>query len=241
MIDVLRDEAQIIESRKKLRKLGCDSSIGFKRLLFCTRYLLRFRRKAQNVAINKSWDVLKIVEFFENNLSKDKSVYDMGSFNCEAPLALWDKGYRKIFAADLNPLGRCINWYGNKIEFRCEDFYHPTLPAESLDAITSLSVLEHGFNQKQFFETCNYLLKKGGYVCLSTDFSYNKIEIDPNFRIFNLSYIIFSKGDILNLIEYGKSVGFHIVDEKITWPDSSYPIEFLGHKFTFIFLVFKKI
>jgi hypothetical protein len=117
-------------------------------------YLLRFRKPAEKVAVNKSWDVLSILQLIEKyKPNKDALIYDMGSYNCEIPLALWWRGYRNIMAADFNPIGRVINWYGNKIQFRNENFYKSTVTPHSLDVITALSVIEHGFEQVEFLKS----------------------------------------------------------------------------------------
>lgn len=124
MIRVLESQEQIQASRRRLNELGVDTSRGLSRRLFQLLFALRFRRLPGPVAVNKSWDVLTMLETIQEHFpDKASRIYDMGSFNCEIPLALWRRGYRDIRAADLNPLGRCIRWYGNRIDFHCEDFY----------------------------------------------------------------------------------------------------------------------
>ena len=138
MLRVLKNRQMIVEARKRLAELGCDSTRGFARTRFQMSYLLRFRKAAPQVAVNKSWDVLSIVEAVEKYCpDKRAQIFDMGSYNCEAPLALWWRGYRNIRAADLNPKGRCIRWYGNNIDFHCEDFYRPALADGSVDVDSS--------------------------------------------------------------------------------------------------------
>ena len=243
MIKVLKNKKQIEESRQMLEKLGADSSKGFSRKMYQALYLLRFRKKAEKVAINKSWDVLNILQMIEKyKPNKDARIYDMGSYNCEIPLALWWRGYRNIMAADFNPIGRAINWYGNKIQFRQENFYNSNLPSDSLDIITALSVIEHGFEQVEFFKVCNGLLKPGGLVLITTDFHSEKIWIDPDFKIFNLSYLVFSNEEINNLVIEAEKNGFELIskEKESNWDMTENPIEFLDMKMSFILLGFKK-
>ncbi|MBC7541004.1 MAG: methyltransferase domain-containing protein [Bacteriovorax sp.] len=243
MIKVLKNKKQIEDSRFQLKKLGADSSTGLSRRIYQMLYFMRFRKAAEKVAVNKSWDVLTILQLIEKyKPNKDANIYDMGSYNCEIPLALWWRGYRNIMAADFNTKGRAINWYGNKIQFRQENFYKSTIPAHSLDVITALSVIEHGFEQVEFFKVCSDLLKPGGLVLITTDFHSTKIPIDPEFRIFNLSYIIFSSEEIIQLIAEAKKNGFELISEEReqNWDTSEYPIEFLEKKMSFILLGFKK-
>ena len=240
MIEVLKSQEMIEEARAGLDKLGCDTTHGFARTMFQMRYLLRFRQIPPRVAVNKSWDVLKIVETIEKHKpDKDISIFDMGSFNCEAPVSLWMRGYRNIRASDLNPKGRCINWYGNGINFQCENFYEPGIDDESLDVMTSLSVIEHGWDQKKFIEICMRYLKPGGIVCFSTDFHPEKQPIPEDFRLFNLSYMIFSRAEIESLVRAAEESGLELLGPA-NWGESEYPINFLEKDFTFIYLAFRK-
>src|SRR5690348_15423763 len=117
MLKILHDEDQIRQARQELRRLGCDSSTGLRRKLFEACYALRFRTTPPAVAVNKSWDVLTMLETIKTvRPDRDAGIFEMGSYNSEIPLALWSSGYRRIRASDFNPLGRCIRWYGNRIE-----------------------------------------------------------------------------------------------------------------------------
>lgn len=243
MIEVLKSKIQIEQSREELRRLGADSNSGFSRKLYQTLFFLRFRKKAEDVAVNKSWDVLQILTLIEKLMpDKNSAIYDMGSYNCEIPLALWWRGYRKIFAADFNPIGRAIRWYGNRIQFRQENFYESSITPHSLDVITALSVIEHGFEKVNFFKVCHSLLRPGGLVIITTDFHKEKISIPSDFTIFNLSYMIFSSQEIRDLVLDADKNGFELIKTDLPngWDESEYPIDFLGHKMSFILLGFRK-
>lgn len=241
MLKVLSKESDIQESRNQMNKKGIDSSTGFHRLRFATIFSLRFRRPVPPVSINKSWDVLNIVETIEKQFSdKNIRIYDMGSYNCEIGVSLALAGYKNIIGADFNPLGRCIKWYGNNIDFRCEDFYKPSVPPGSLDVMTALSVIEHGYDQKKLLNSFSTYLKVGGIALVTTDYHEQKIPIDPHFKIFDLSYMIFSKEEIQSLIQEAKQFGLELITTP-EWGQTENPIEFLNHKFSFILLGLKKV
>src|SRR5262249_35847684 len=138
-------------------------------------------------------------------------IFEMGSYNSEIPLALWGSGYRRIRAADLNPLGRSIRWYGNRIDFRCEDFYQPDAPDGSVDVITSLSVIEHGYAQGRLLALADRLLAPGGLLCLTTDYHEEAVPVPDDFRVFGLPYRIFSRSDIESLLSDAEAAGLRPV------------------------------
>ncbi len=184
MVRILKRQADIELSRIRLREKGCDTSTGWRRALFETLYRIRYRAPAPAVALNKSWDILSILETIESYLPRRNArILDMGSFNSEIALALWQAGYRELIAVDLNPAGQSIRWFGNRIDFRCENLYHPSVPPESLDAVTAVSVIEHGYDRNRLVDTLKSLLKPGGIALITTDFSFEKCHIEPEFRL----------------------------------------------------------
>lgn len=240
MLKILKDQSQIEDARRRLNEIGADSNSGWRRWLFTTLYTIRYRKKPENVALNKSWDVLEMVNFVEEHCpNKEISIYEMGSYNSEICVSLWNRGYRSIRAADLNPKGICINFYGNAINFVQENFYQPNVPDESLDLILSLSVIEHGWDQERFLEVCQKLLKPGGIALFSTDYHKEKLSIPEDYRLFNLTYMIFSQEEIQTLLNEAPRYGLELVSTP-EWSESRYPINFLGHDFTFIVMALRK-
>jgi SAM-dependent methyltransferase len=240
VIRILKGQPQIEASRKGLVQRGLDSSQGWRRAIFRFFYTIRFRKKPEHVAINKSWDVFTILNEVEKYFPDKKiKIYDMGSFNSEMPIVLWNAGYHHITASDFNPMGRSIRWYGNRINFQCEDFYKPDIPPNSLDVITAVSVIEHGFDEDKILKTFSNLLKKGGVVFLTTDFRDPKTSIPEDFTLYGLSYMIFCKSEITRLVESAAKFGLKLLGES-DWQMAEYPIDFLNHKFTFIFVAFQK-
>lgn len=164
---------------------------------------------------------------------------DAGSFNSEIPLALWNAGYRNLQAADLDPHGRAIRWYGNRIEFRRENFYEANIAPDALDAFTALSVIEHGYDQQRLLRLIRRVLRPGGIACLSTDYHEEPIAIPADYRIFGLPYRIFCRRDIENLLSEAQAQGLTPIGD-LRWEQSEYPIAWLGHGMTFLFLALRK-
>ena len=240
MISILKDATEITRAREELRFVGLDTSRGWRRALYSLRWRLRFRCAPEPVAINKSWDVWTMYQSVLTHVpDRSARVFEMGSFNSEIPLVLWRAGYHTIRASDFNPLGRAIRWYGNHIDFRCEDFYRPDLPPGSVNVMTALSVIEHGYQQDKVIGTAARLLAPGGIFLLTTDYHENGVKIPPDFRQFGLSYRIFSRADIEGLVRAADRSGLELLGPT-EWESSGYPIEWEGWKFTFVFVGFRK-
>jgi len=241
MLRILKGFEQIEFARFNLKEQGLDTSQGWKRTLFTSLFLLRYRSMPPPVALNKSWDVWTMMENIRR-IHPDRAtrIFDMGSFNSEIPLALWSSGYRRIRAADFDPRGCSINWYGNRIKFRAENFYEPSIADGSLDVITALSAIEHGYDQQLLLGTARRLLRKGGTLWLTTDYHEEKIPIDPAFKLFGLPYQVFSRNEIESLLAESEQFGFDPTGN-LAWTQSEYPIEWLGHRITFILLSIRKV
>ena|GEM_PF-3431333 len=240
MIRVLKALSDIAAGRGQLREAGLDSSRGWWRARFSLFWRVRFRGTPEPVAVNKSWDVWTIYQVILAHLpDRSARIFEMGSYNSEISLVLWKAGYRNIRASDFNPLGRAIRWYGNRIEFRSEDFYNPDLPSGSVGAMIALSVIEHGYDQAKLIETACRLLSPGGLLLMTTDFREDGATVPADLRPFGLSYRVFSRVDIESLIRDAAAAGLELI-EPPEWGASDYPIHWEQFQFTFILLGFRK-
>jgi SAM-dependent methyltransferase len=240
VIRVLVNEGQIAEARRSLSRAGCDSSRGWWRFRYVLLFALRFRTWPEPVAVNKSWDVWNILQLVRQAVpDRAASIFEMGSYNSEIPLALWRAGYRRIRAADLNPVGRAIRWYGNAIDFRTEDFHAPDLTPGSVDVMTAVSVIEHGYHQRRLLDTVERLLRPGGVFCLTTDYHQEKLSVPEELRLFGLTYRIFSRSEIEELVAEAGRRGLEPLGD-LRWEPSDYPIEWLGRRYTFLLLALRK-
>jgi len=115
----------------------------------------------------------------------------------------------------------------------------------SFDAITCLSVLEHGVDGYKFFSECSRLLRPDGRLSLSFDYWDPKLR--TNATPFGLPWSIFSRAEAEIIITIAKSYGFEVtpgstddwsVDKPVIYPGYFSPCE---HSYTFCFLAFKKI
>ena len=109
-----------------------------------------------------------------------------------------------------------------------------------MNVITALSTIEHGYDRDKLLGTAMRLLALGGVLLLTTDYCENKVDVPSSVRLFGLPYMVFSKDDVQDLIRAAGAFGLKPVGE-ICWESSKYPIEWLGYRMTFIFIMLRKI
>jgi 2-polyprenyl-3-methyl-5-hydroxy-6-metoxy-1,4-benzoquinol methylase len=141
-VEVLHSKSQIDQARVVLRR----------RRLSCTDSKLQsFARKLRLIrSLNvgdeiKSWDILKTEQFIEANVKKDSPILDIGAYASEILCILHRLDYSHLTGIDLNH-DISVMPYADKIRYVVSDFMHTPFENGSFDAITSTSVIEHGFN-----------------------------------------------------------------------------------------------
>ena len=232
---VLQSLQQVSDSRKLLRK---------HHLSFLTPKWKSFLRRHRlfpgfNIGDEvKGWDVLKTIEFIQENIEKDVPVLDIGAFGSEVPLILYKLGFKNIHGIDLNPNILKLQ-SKNNINYTIGDFMKTSFNDSSFGAITSISVIEHGFNAKALLHEMSRLLKSGGFFIASMDYWPNKIDTSKT-NLFNMSWTIFSKEEIIDFIKLAKNYGLNLYGET-HFDASTKPISFMNQNYTFGWLVLQKI
>ena len=233
---ILSKYNQLTQTRKILKKKGLSFAYNNS-----VSYLIR-RLKLPIMQIgdfNKSWDIYNSFEFIDKNLAKNIKIIDVGCYGSEILLTLYKSGFKDIHGIDTNPKIKKMP-YSNKINYHVGNFFENNFQSCSFDCITSISVIEHGYDEKLFFSEFSRLLKKDGYLILTFDYWNTKIETD-NIKMFDLSWNIFSKEEVKTMIINAREkynlglVGnenFKVEDAVINCANKNY---------TFAWMVFKKI
>ena len=233
-LKILQNKSQITKARKEMKNTG-SSCIE-------PSYLSLMRRIGYSSRISvgdniKSWDVLETLRFIEGNVAKGDAILDIGCYASEVPVALYKMGYTNISGADLNPALRKMP-YSDVINYVETNFMETDFEDASFNAITSISVIEHGFDGLALFKEMSRLLKPGGYFIASFDYCPEKIDT-TGITFFDMDWKIFSKQDVVNLIEQAAGYGLAPVGEQ-QYDGQERPIEFRGKKYTFGWLVLRK-
>jgi SAM-dependent methyltransferase len=232
---VLQDKGQIEKARQELvrRHLSAlDSPI---------RTLLRRVRLDGSPAIGdqvKSWDVLQTVEFIEKHVPKQGSVLDIGAYASEILIALHRLGFSNLAGVDLNPRLRQMR-HADVIRYEISDFLQTPFADGSFDAITSISVIEHGFQGDRLLRETSRLLRPGGHFIASFDYWPEKIDTSGT-NFFDMDWIIFSRADMSLFIEDAKRYGMAPAGP-LAMDAMQKTIDCGGKQYTFGWLALRKV
>lgn len=202
--------------------------------------LLRKLRLTKKVAVGdviKGWDVLKTVDFISYNLKNDAAILDMGAFSSEMLPLLVRFGYTDLTGIDLNPRLTDMPLSG-VIRYNVGNFLESIYNNGSFNAITAISVIEHGYDGEKLFREVSRLLAPGGFFIASFDYWPEKTATGDECP-FGLSWTIFSQDEVRVMLDLAATYGLEPVgpldyyahDKTIVWG---------GRQYTFAWLALKK-
>jgi SAM-dependent methyltransferase len=233
-MEVLLNKSQIEVARKELDRRGLST------LDTPWEALKRRVGLAAGIKIGdwvKSWDVLRTVKFIEDNLSKDDAILDIGCFASEVLIALHRVGFSNLVGLDLNPKVSEMP-YGGAIHYKVGNFLNAPFADASFKAITSISVIEHGFNGPALLHEISRLLQPGGYFVASFDYWHDKIETS-DIKFFGMDWEIFSRQQIAAIAQDALNFGLHPIGE-LQSIGNERVIHCGGKDYTFGWLVLQK-
>ena len=185
----------------------------------------------------KSWDVAQTLDFISDNLTKEARILDLGVYCSEVPVSLVRMGFTCIHGVDLNPRVTTIP-HTESIKYTVSDFMNTPFPSGSFDAITAISVIEHGYQPERLFAELGRLLKPGGYFIASFDYWPEKIDTG-NTQFFGMSWLIFSMQDVELMLDIAGRYGLSPTGD-LNPEASERVIHFSGFDYTFGLLVLRK-
>ena len=234
MLEVLQDKRQIALAREQIVQKNV-SLIDSK-----FRSLLKRVGLDRSVAMGdfvKSWDVLRTLEFIETHVDKSAPVADIGCYASEVLVALCKLGYSELTGIDLNPRLSEMP-FQDRIRYEISDFKRTRFEPGSFQAITSISVIEHGFEAEPLLKEMSRLLRPGGYFLASFDYWPQKIDTAST-KFFGMDWLIFSKEDVDCLLATAAAHGLHPVGS-MNYAGKDKPIHCAGKDYTFGLLVLQK-
>lgn len=156
----------------------------------------------------KNWDSLAALELILRNTNRHARIFDAGGelYSMILPwLALY--GYRNLTAGNL---------VFDKTTTRGPITYEPaditkTKYADGrFDAVTCLSVIEHGVDLNAYFREMARITKRGGLLITSTDYFETSIDTRGQ-SAYGVPIHIFTKAEITDALELAGKYGFSLV------------------------------
>lgn len=234
VVDILRSKMEYRNARNEMRRRGIDFK-GF----FGHRLLRKvgFFRGANVGDQRKSWDVWKTVQFIERNIPPDAAILDIGAYASEVLCALHKLRYANLTGIDINPKIHRMP-FGDTIRYVKGDFMHTSFPDASFDAITAISVIEHGFNGKVLLAEMSRLLKPEGHFIASVDYWPEKVDT-TGLSPFGIEWRIFSEKELRQFLAEAKELGLE-TSGTVNFDAGEKTVNWYGKRYTFAWMVLRK-
>ncbi len=185
----------------------------------------------------KSWDLLTSIEFLEANVPHDGPILDIGAYASEILISLKKAGYTDLTGVDLNPRLKEMP-FQSEIKYVTSDFMSTPFADGAFAAVTSISVIEHGFDPERLMREAARILRPGGFFIASFDYWREKVDTG-NTRFFDMDWLIFSEQDVAATIAIAAKYGLAPVGD-LHPQVSERAIEHGGFHYTFGWLVLQR-
>lgn len=233
-LEVLQEKSQITTAREEMTRREISFVESPLKSLMRKLRIVRGMNLGDRV---KSWDVLATVKFLESHVKKNEPILDIGCYASEIIVALHKLGYSNLTGSDLNPDLKMMP-YQKAIRYEISDFMHTKFADASFRAITSISVIEHGFDGPALLKEMSRLLKPNGCFIASFDYWPEKIDTTGK-KFFGMEWKIFSKDEVVDFITKAATYGLFPVG-KMMYDVKDKPIDWWGEQYTFAWLVLEK-
>lgn len=129
------------------------------------------------------------------------------------------------------------------VVFRFGDATATDLPSGSCDAVTCMSVIEHGIPIGGLFAEAARLVRPGGILVVSTDYDQDPPDT-TGITAYGVPVRIFGPDGVRGLVAAADDAGFALVgeldDEALTHPERPVHWKRTGLDYTFILLTFRR-
>jgi ubiquinone/menaquinone biosynthesis C-methylase UbiE len=102
--------------------------------------------------------------------------------------------------------------YAGAIKYVLSDFMHLPFPDASFEAVTAISVIEHGYQEDRLLNELSRVLKPGGLFIASVDYWPEKIDT-TGITAFGMDWRIFSMDELKAFMNRAAEFGFSPVGE----------------------------
>lgn len=124
----------------------------------------------------KNWDTIKSLYYILKNNDVESPVLDAGA-SANSAILKWLSllGYQNLYACDIRPKNS-DKYAQRSINFSVQDLTRTSYPDNFYQAVTSISVIEHGVPLDRFVKEMSRILKPGAFLLISTDYWSEPID-----------------------------------------------------------------
>ncbi len=186
----------------------------------------------------KNWDHLAAVFAILGSTSTSARVLDAGAeFYSNVLPTLFAYGYRNLYGINLSFTEEARR---GPIRYLPGDITRLSFPDGYFDAVSCMSVIEHGVPLEDYFREMHRVLKPGGLLITSTD--YYPTAIDTQGKMAHEAAIkIFTKMEIQEILRRAMQIGFESTGE-VDLECSERPVrwEQFGLEYSFVIFTLRK-
>jgi SAM-dependent methyltransferase len=189
-------------------------------------------------SIEKNWDHLAAIEAILGTTPKSACLLDAGAeYYSNVLPALFLSGYRHLYGMNLSfadPARR------GPIRYLPGDITRTGFPDRFFDAVTCMSVIEHGVPLEPYFREMHRLLKPGGVLITSTDYFPQPIDT-RNQTAHGAPIKIFSKPEVEAMFALAEACGLERTGEiDLECSERSIRWDPYGLEYTFLIFTLRK-
>ncbi|HEY8717518.1 glycosyltransferase [Pengzhenrongella sp.] len=186
----------------------------------------------------KNWDALGAVSTVLNTLGTDIRVLDAGAARYSSILP-WLRLYNVRELVGNNLEFTKVTRHG-AVRFEPGDATNTQYRSGWFDAVTCMSVIEHGVPLQEFVEEAARILRPGGLLIVSTDYDQDPPDTRDKFA-YGVQVKIFSPGDIEDLVAMAAAAGLVLIgDLRLSHTERPVYWSRTGLNYTFIRLAFRR-
>ena len=186
----------------------------------------------------KSWDVNLAYKFIDDNINAEDKIVDLGCHKSELVPVLNAAGYKNLYGIDLNENTRfSIN--PKNFTFKKGNFYKMPIENETMNCVSAISVIEHGYDGDGLFREVSRVLKPHGFFIASYDFWPTKVDVMGK-QFFGLPWIIFDNSAVNEMDAFAKCYSMKKLKAPETFNLTEPIIKFDGFEYTFAMSIYQK-